>query len=113
MLSLHRSNEGASMERVNAFSPGEDWEFLDCIHNVALTLNCPDCKEWRADDPPAGEIGPDGPEVVRVRSVSRETRPHSATCDLVTGRHYDNECTCGAEDQVSRETEPLHRQNGR
>jgi hypothetical protein len=62
------------MERVNAFHTDEGWEFLDCVHNVALTLNCLECSEGRNDDPPAGELPTDGPAVIRERAVSRETK---------------------------------------
>jgi hypothetical protein len=87
------------MERVNATDG-------ICIHKIPFSAPCSDCKAWRADDPPAGEFTDGGPDDYRFR-VSRETRrPHSATCDLTTGRHYDNECTCGAERTVSRETAP-------
>jgi hypothetical protein len=114
------------MDRVNdtnAFPADEGWEALRCIHDLPLTEACGDCKRWRAGDiSPAGEIPADGPDVIRVRTiapVSRETRPHAATCDLFTGRYFENECTCGVEPLpfgnmvqppkpvVSRETEPF------
>lgn len=69
------------MERVNAseaFEPSGNWRDRVCIHKIPFSEPCSLCKEWRADDPPAGEFSDNGPTDIRERSehpVSRETVP--------------------------------------